>query len=55
MDNKNLKKQIAKLKEKLTGDMTKDMDVREEIHRLTMIINGTKPTSQEFECVGCGS
>ncbi|WP_226389903.1 hypothetical protein [Penaeicola halotolerans] len=47
--------QIAELKEKLTGDMFSDMEIRDQIHNLEMVLKGTKPSSSEFECVGCGS
>lgn len=46
---------IKELESQLTGDMTKDMDIRNEIHKLKMKINGVKPATQIIECVGCGS
>ena len=50
-----IQKSIESLKSKLTGDMMKDMEIRDEIHNLEMILNGTKPTDSHFDCVGCGS
>lgn len=50
-----LKTKIEALREKLTGDMFNDMDVRDEIHNLEMKLNGVKPSDSHFECVGCGS
>ena len=50
-----LEEAIAALKEKLTGDMFADMDVRDEIHNLEMQLKGVKPLDSHFYCVGCGS
>ena len=55
MDKKQIKLQIYELKQQLTGDMSKDMDIRDQIHRLEMILNGVKPTDSHFNCIGCGS
>ena len=46
---------IDQLKEGLTGDMMKDMEIKDQIHKLEMKLNGTKPTDSHFDCVGCGS
>jgi hypothetical protein len=51
----DLVKQVEELKKSLTGNMIKDMEVRDKIHNLEMKINGTKPTDSSFDCVGCGS
>ena len=50
-----MKEQIKELKRQLTGDMLKDMEVRDKIHQLEMKLNNVKPTDSHFECVGCGS
>lgn len=50
-----LQAQIAALKASLTGDLFQDMETRDKIHNLEMKLNGVKPESSEFECVGCGS
>lgn len=55
MNKDKLKKEIEELKETLTGDMMKDMPIRDQIHNLEMKLNGTKPTDSHFDCVGCGS
>ena len=55
MDKKMIKLHINELKKKLTGDMFKDMETRNKIHRLEMLLNGVKPTSSSIECFGCGS
>jgi hypothetical protein len=55
LSKKEIQGSIELLKSKLTGDMIKDMDVRDEIHNLEMILNGTKPTDSHFDCFGCGS
>lgn len=50
-----LEKEIEALNAQLTGDMFKDMEIREKIHNLKMKLNGTKPMNSEIDCVGCGS
>ncbi len=50
-----LKTKVEELKTKLTGDMFKDFEIRDQIHQLEMKINGTVPSSQDIECVGCGA
>jgi len=49
------KSQIEELEKKLTGDMLKDMNIRDEIHKLEMADKGIKPEDSHFECFGCGS
>ena len=49
------KQEVESLKSSLTGDLFQDMETRDKIHNLEMKINGVKPSSSEFECVGCGS
>jgi hypothetical protein len=55
MESSNLTNQIETLKSKLTGDMIKDMDIRDQIHNLEMKLNGVKPEDSHFDCIGCGS
>ncbi len=50
-----LEEAIVALKEKLTGDMFADMDIRDEIHNLEMQLKGVKPLDSHFDCIGCGS
>jgi len=50
-----MEEQIKELKRQLTGDMLKDMEIRDKIHQLEMKLNNVKPTDTHFECVGCGS
>lgn len=50
-----IEKEIEALNAQLTGDMFKDMDIRDKIHNLKMKLNGTKPMNSEIDCVGCGS
>ncbi len=52
---KELKEKIVKLREKLTGDLMQDMEVRDEIHNLEMKLKGVKPMDSHIDCVGCGS
>jgi len=47
--------EIEGLQQALVGDMLKDMNLLDEIHRLEMKLNGTKPTDTRVECEGCGS
>lgn len=55
MMDKEILEKIESLEAKLSGDMFADMEIKEEIHKLKMQINGTKPDNSEIECVGCGS
>ncbi len=50
-----MEKQIEELEKQLTGNMLKDMEIRDKIHKLQMKIKGIKPEDSHFECVGCGS
>ena len=50
-----LQEEIESLNTQLTGDMFKDMDIKDQIHNLTMKLNGVKPMDSHFDCVGCGS
>ena len=55
MTTETIQSEINKLEAQLTGDMFKDMEIKDKIHNLKMIQNGTKPANSEIECVGCGS
>lgn len=55
MTAQELEQDIKTLESQLTGDMFQDMDIRDQIHNLKMKLTGTKPMSQEIDCVGCGS
>lgn len=55
MNKDKLKKEIEELKDQLTGDMFKDMELKDKIHNLQMKLNGVKPEDSHFDCVGCGS
>ncbi len=50
-----LQTQIDQLESQLTGDMFKDMDIKDKIHNLRMKLNGVKPVDSAIDCVGCGS
>jgi|TARA_R100001198_G_C5238139_1_gene215733 hypothetical protein len=50
-----MEKQIEELRSQLTGDMFKDMDIKDEIHNLEMKLKGVKPEDSHFDCIGCGS
>ncbi len=50
-----IEKEIAALDAQLTGDMFKDMEIRDKIHNLKMKLTGTRPMDSQIECVGCGS
>jgi hypothetical protein len=47
--------EIEKLKNSLSGDMFKDMEIRDQIHNLEMQLKGIKPMDSHFDCIGCGS
>jgi len=47
--------EIAQLESQLSGDMFRDMELRDKIHNLKMKLNGTKPADSSVECIGCGS
>jgi hypothetical protein len=46
---------IKGLEAQLTGDMIKDMALKDEIHNLQMVLNGVKPEDSHIDCIGCGS
>lgn len=50
-----IEKEIEALNTQLTGDMFKDMEIRDKIHNLKMKLTGTRPMDSQIECVGCGS
>lgn len=50
-----IQQEIEELKNKLTGDMFQDMDIKDQIHNLEMKLKGVKPMDSHFDCVGCGS
>ena len=54
IEKKQIEEQITALRAKLTGDMFADMEIRDKIHNLEMVLNGTKPGGQYIDCVGCG-
>ena len=55
MTIEELQSEVTSLESQLTGDMFKDMEIKDRIHNLKMKINGTRPMNSEIECVGCGS
>lgn len=55
MNNLQKREEINRLKEELTGDMMKDMELRDKIHNLEMDIQGVKPEDTKIDCIGCGS
>ena len=50
-----LSQEIEDLKNQLTGDMFKDMDLKDKIHNLEMKLKGVKPMDSSIDCIGCGS
>lgn len=55
MNKTDLEEQIENLKKQLVGDMMKDMELKDQIHKLEMELNGIKPEDSHFDCFGCGS
>jgi len=52
---KAIQAEIDQLKSTLSGDMMKDMDIRDKIHNLEMKRDGIRPGDSYVECIGCGS
>ena len=50
-----IEEQIKELESKLTGDMMKDMDIKDQIHMLKMKIAGTICSVDDPDCEACGS
>ena len=50
-----MEKEIEELRSQLTGDMFKDMEIKDKIHNLEMKLKGVKPEDSHFDCIGCGS
>ena len=46
---------IESLNSQLTGDMYKDMDIKQKNYNLTMKLNGVNLMDSSFYCVGFGS
>ena len=46
---------IAELEASLTGDMMKDMDIRQEIHDLEMSEKDVTCSIDDPDCEACGS
>ena len=55
LEQQTVRRAIETLNAQLTGDMFKDMEIRDKIHNLKMKLNGTKPMDSQIDCVGCGS
>ncbi len=55
MNTAELQSELTALEAQLTGDMFKDMDLKDKIHNVKMKLSGTRPMNSEIECVGCGS
>ena len=55
MTKEEMMAKVEFLKEQLSGDMSVDMDIKDEIHNLQMKIDGNKPMDTRIDCVGCGS
>ncbi len=47
--------EIKTLESQLTGNMMKDMDIKDKIHNIKMKLEGVRPSDSFIECVGCGS
>lgn len=54
-DFERIELEISSLENQLTGDMMQDMDIRDKIHNLQMVLKGVKPMDSHIDCVGCGS
>ena len=48
-------KEIEQLKSQLSGDMFKDMEIKDQIHKLEMQSKGVSCSIEDEECLACGS
>lgn len=55
LEQQTVRRAIEALNAQLTGDMFKDMEIRDKIHNLKMKLTGTKPMDSQIDCIGCGS
>lgn len=55
MDENVINDRIKQLKGKLTGNMLEDMEIKDEIHKLEMDLNGVSCCVDDEECLACGS
>ena len=55
MTTEEYNEKIKEYESELTGDMFQDMEIRDKIHNLKLQRDHIKPTTQEIDCVGCGS
>ena len=55
MSKAQIENEINQLECKISGDMFKDMELKDKIHNLKLKLKGVRPVSSEIECVGCGS
>jgi hypothetical protein len=57
MNIQELEKRREDLRNSLKGDFMHDLSLREEIHKLTMLIEGVKPNdgSCDLDCDSCGA
>ena len=57
MNIEELEKRREQLRDTLIGDFMHDLSIREEIHKITMLIEGTKPNdgSCDLDCDSCGA
>ena len=50
---------IKILESNLTGNLFEDLEIKGELHKLKMQLEGLTPLSKQeksdFECIGCGS
>ena len=58
MTEQDINDQIQELKDKLTGNLFKDMEVQQEIYELKKLLNPEieeNPELDDDECLACGS
>lgn len=59
MTNEEIKAEIKRLENSKTGNFIKDIEISDQIHGLTMRLNGVKSINQECpidgSCENCGS
>ena len=59
MTNEEIKLEIARLEKTMTGNFLKDVEIGDEIHALSMKLNGVKSINDECpidgSCDSCGA
>lgn len=59
MTNEEIKAEIKRLENSKTGNFLKDVEISDQIHGLTMKLNGVKSVNEQCnldgDCLSCGA